>query len=271
MVSLRHNLKGIYTIWLRDVLRFLRQPTRIVGSLGGPILYLFVLGGGLASSMGGAGAAAGASAAGFDFRQFMFPGILGMTVLFTAMFSAVSIVWDREFGFLKEVMVAPISRVAVALGKVAGGSTVALFQGTIILLLAPLIGVKLTLGQIATLIGLMLALAAAMTSMGVLIAARLRSIEGFQFIMQFLLMPLFFLSGALFPLRDVPLWMDWLAKGDPVTYGVDALRGVALSNTLPDVVLDQLVLHPILTNLAILAGFGLAFIIPAVWLFGKKD
>src|SRR5574341_802034 len=244
MVSLRHNLKGIYTIWLRDVLRFLRQPTRIVGSLGGPILYLFVLGGGLASSMGGAGAAAGASAAGFDFRQFMFPGILGMTVLFTAMFSAVSIVWDREFGFLKEVMVAPISRVAVALGKVAGGSTVALFQGTIILLLAPLIGVKLTLGQIATLIGLMLALAAAMTSMGVLIAA---------------------------PLRDVPLWMDWLAKGDPVTYGVDALRGVALSNTLPDVVLDQLVLHPILTNLAILAGFGLAFIIPAVWLFGKKD
>src|SRR5574341_244033 len=271
MVSLRHNLKGIYTIWLRDVLRFLRQPTRIVGSLGGPILYLFVLGGGLASSRGGAGAAAGASAAGFDFRQFMFPGILGMTVLFTAMFSAVSIVWDREFGFLKEVMVAPISRVAVALGKVAGGSTVALFQGTIILLLAPLIGVKLTLGQIATLIGLMLALAAAMTSMGVLIAARLRSIEGFQFIMQFLLMPLFFLSGALFPLRDVPLWMDWLAKGDPVTYGVDALRGVALSNTLPDVVLDQLVLHPILTNLAILAGFGLAFIIPAVWLFGKKD
>lgn len=274
MVSIRRNLKGIYTIWLRDLLRFIREPARIFGSLGGPILYLFVLGGGLASSMGGGmGAAASQAPAGFgfDFRQFVFPGVLAMTVLFTAMFSAVSIVWDREFGFLKEVMVAPVSRTAVALGKVIGGSTIAMLQGAIILLLAPLIGVKLTIAQIVTLLGLMLCLAAVMSALGVLIAARMRSTEGFQFLMQFIILPMFFLSGALFPLNDVPLWMEWLSNFDPVTYGVDALRNVALTGTVPGQILDQLILHPIAFNLGMMGVFTLAFLIPAIILFSKQD
>jgi ABC-2 type transport system permease protein len=265
MNSLQRNLKGAYTIWYRDVIRFLRDRTRIITSLAQPLLFLFVFGGGLAPAMSGFGGGQ------LDFKQFMFPGILSMAVLFTSIFSAVSIVWDREFGFLKEVMVAPVSRTAVALGKVAGGSTVAMFQGLIVLLLAPIIGVKLTLGQLLVLIGLMLLLAAVMTSFGILIAARQRTMEGFQMIMQFLLMPMVFLSGAFFPLHGVPLWMEWLARVNPVTYGVDPLRQVVLRQSVPEQILQGLSLHPIATDIAIMAALGLVFIVPAVWLFGKQD
>jgi ABC-2 type transport system permease protein len=192
-------------------------------------------------------------------------------VLFTAIFSAVSIVWDREFGFLKEVMVAPVSRTAVALGKVAGGSTVAMFQGALVLLLAPLIGIRLTVAQVVVLVGLMFVLASSLSALGILIAARQRTMEGFQMIMQFLLMPMFFLSGAFFPLQGVPLWMEWLSKVDPVTYGVDPLRQVALRESVPAMVLEALRLHPILTDVLVMAAFGLAFIVPAIWLFSKRD
>ncbi len=263
--TLRRNAKGAYTIWYRDVLRFARDRTRIFGSLGMPLLYLFVFGNGLAPAISGLGGGA------LDFKQFMYPGILAMVVLFTSIFSAVSIVWDREFGFLKEVMVAPVSRTAVALGKVAGGATVAMFQGAIILLLAPLIGLTLSMGQVVYLLGLMLFLAATMTSLGILIAARQRTMEGFQVIVQFLIMPLFFLSGALFPLRRIPQWLAWLAKVDPVTYGVDPLRQVALRESIGAQVLQALALHPIAVDLLIMGVLGLIFLIPAVWLFSKQD
>jgi ABC-2 type transport system permease protein len=265
MDSLQRDIRGAYTIWYRDVLRFVRDRTRVITSLAQPLLFLFVFGGGLAPAMSGLGGG------NLSFTEFMFPGILGMTILFTSIFSAVSIVWDREFGFLKEVMVAPVSRTAVALGKVAGGSTVAMFQGLIVLILAPLIGIKLSVVQLLVLVGLMLLLAAVMTSFGILIAARQRTMEGFQMIMQFLLMPMFFLSGALFPLRGVPLWMDVLAKIDPVTYGVDPLRQVALRQSVPAQFLQTLSLHPIAADVVVMVGIGLIFIVPAVWLFGKQD
>lgn len=263
--SLRRELAGIYTIWYRDVLRFVRDRARIVGSMGQPLLFLFVFGSGLSPAMSGLGQGA------FDFTQFLFPGILSMTVLFTAIFSAVSIVWDREFGFLKEVMVAPVSRLAVALGKVAGGSTVALLQGVIVLALAPFVGVRLSWDQVLVLMLLMLLLAAVMTALGLLIAARQRSMEGFQMIMQFLLMPMFFLSGAFFPLRGVPLWMGWLSRVNPVTYGVDPLRQVALSRSVPQAVLEAIRLHPIAVDVAVMGVLGLAFVVPAVWLFSRQD
>jgi ABC-2 type transport system permease protein len=259
------NVKGAYTIWYRDVLRFSRDRVRIIASLGQPLLYLFVFGSGLAPAMSAATGGA------LDFRQFMFPGILAMAVLFTAIFSAVSIVWDREFGFLKEVMVAPVSRTAVALGKVAGGATVAMFQGIIVLLLAPVVGVKLGGSQIIELIGLMLLVATVMTAFGILIAARQRTMEGFQMMMQFLLMPMFFLSGAFFPLRGVPLWMTWLSRIDPVTYGVDALRQQTLSRSVPATLLQSLTLHPLATDVAIMALLAVAFIVPAVWQFGRQE
>jgi ABC-2 type transport system permease protein len=261
----RHNLKGIYTIWLRDVIRFSRNRARIVASLGQPLLFLFVFGAGLSPAMG---AMAGGN---LKFEQFMFPGILAMAVLFTAIFAAVSIVWDREFGFLKEVMVAPVSRVAVALGKLAGGSTVAMFQGSLVLLFAPLLGIKLTLDQALILIGLMLLLALVMSALGILVAARQRSMEGFQVIMNFIMLPMFFLSGAFFPLNGVPIWMEVLAKINPVTYGVDPLRQVALRESVPQAFMDALRLHPITTDVAIMLGFGIVFLVPAVWLFSKQD
>lgn len=259
------NLKAAYTVWSRDVIRFSRNRARIIASLGQPVLFLFVFGAGLSPAMAPLGGGT------LNFEQFMFPGILAMAVLFTAIFSAVSIVWDREFGFLKEVMVAPVSRVAVALGKLAGGSTVALFQGTLVLLFAPLLGIKLTVGQIVGLLGLMLLMAAMMSALGILIAARQRSMEGFQVIMNFLMLPMFFLSGAFFPLEGVPVWMELLSRVNPVTYGVDPLRQVALRESVPQQFLEALRLHPIATNVALMAGFGIAFLIPAVWLFSKRD
>ena len=260
-----HNLKGIYTIWSRDVIRFSRNRARIVASLGQPLLFLFVFGAGLSPAMG---AMAGGN---LKFEQFVFPGILAMAVLFTAIFAAVSIVWDREFGFLKEVMVAPVSRVAVALGKLAGGSTVAMFQGTLVLLFAPLLGIKLRLDQALILIGLMLMLALVMSALGILVASRQRSMEGFQVIMNFIMLPMFFLSGAFFPLNGVPIWMEVLAKVNPVTYGVDPLRQVALRESIPQAFLDTLRLHPITGDVAIMAAFGILFLVPAVWLFSKQD
>ena len=265
MNRLKRNLKGIYTIWYRDVLRFSRDRARIVASLGQPLLFLFVFGSGLSPAMSGL---AGGQ---LDFTSFLFPGIIAMAVLFTSIFSAVSIVWDREFGFLKEVLVAPVSRTAVALGKVAGGSTVAMFQGVIILLLAPLIGIRLSPEQIVVLMALMLLTAATMTSLGVLIAARMRSMEGFHMMMNFLLMPMFFLSGAFFPLQGVPLWMEWLARIDPMTYGVDPIRQVALRGTVPDFVLNMIRLHPIAFDVAVLAAFWLALLVPAVWMFSRQE
>jgi ABC-2 type transport system permease protein len=257
-------LKTVYTIWYRDLLRFLRDRARIISSLGQPLLFLIVFGNGLAPVVA-------AGMGGVDFRAFLFPGILSMAVLFTAVFSAVSIVWDREFGFLKEVLVAPVSRTAVALGKVAGGSTTALIQGLLIMLLAPLVGVRFTLPQVLTLVVMMILVAATMTSFGILIAARMRSMEGFHMMMNFLLMPMFFVSGAFFPLRQVPLWMEWLARVDPVTYGVDAMRQTALQGLVPEPILRMLILHPLEVNLIALIAFWALFLIPAVWLFSKTE
>jgi len=261
---MRH-LKTAYTIWYRDVLRFFRDRVRIVAALGQPMLYLFVFGTGLSSAMSG-GVGGGA-----DFRAFMFPGIVAMAVLFTSIFSAVSIVWDREFGFLKEVMVAPVSRTAVALGKVAGGSTVAVFQGLIVLLLAPFIGVKIGWYEIVSVTTLMLLLAIVMTAFGILVAARQKTMESFQMVMQFLMMPMFFLSGAFFPLKGLPGWMSFLSRIDPVTYGVDAIRQEALGRTMAPSVVASLRLHGTGPDVVIMCALAVLFIVPAVWQFSRQD
>ena len=264
MNNIKRNIRGAYTIWYRDVVRFKRDRVRMFSSLGMPVVYLFVFGSGLSPAMAEMGGGR------IDFKQFMFPGVLTMTVLFTSVFSAVSIVWDREFGFLKEVMVAPVSRVAVALGKVAGGSTVSLFQGLIVLLLAPVLGVDLSISQIVTLIGLMILLAVMMTALGILIAARQTSMEGFHMMMNFVLLPMFFLSGAFFPLRGIPIWMELLSKLDPVTYGVDPLRQVSLRALVPPDLMHTIALNPLTYNVIIMVSFAILFLIPAVWLFGRQ-
>ncbi|MFQ5574731.1 MAG: ABC transporter permease, partial [Terriglobia bacterium] len=222
------NLRGIYTLWLRDVKRFLRDRARIIGSASPPLLWLFIIGTGLNRGVGSAISAqdGGLLFGADDYMSFLYPGVIGMTLLFTSMFSAVSIIWDREFGFLKEVLVAPISRWAVAVGRTLGGATVAVFQGAIMLIFAPVVGVDLSVLTMLNMIVFMFIIAFSLTSLGMAVAARMRSMEGFQMIMNFVTLPMFFLSGAIFPLNNLPSWLDVLVRIDPLTYGVDLLRGV---------------------------------------------
>ena len=275
------TLRAIYIIWYRDVLRYWRDRTRLVASLAQPLLFLIVFGTGLSSALSGAGggfAGPAAAAAGLTYTQFIFPGIIGMSVLFSAIFGAMSIVWDREFGFLKEVLVAPIDRSAVAIGKSLGGATQAMVQGLILLILAPFIGVKLTVGSVIALLPLVFVLAFALSAMGVAIASRMRSMQGFQVVMNFLMMPMFFLSGALFPLSGLPAWMTVLTRLDPAAYGMDPLRRVVLGGAgLPSSALDRIGLTvfdtvlPIVVEAAILLAFGVVMLAIAVRNFRIRD
>lgn len=255
---MRSELRAMIVIWQREMLRYLRNRTRIVTSLFQPLLFLVVFGAGFRRSMSGA-------AVGGDFVRFMYPGIVAMAVMGMSMMSAISIVWDREFGFLKEILVAPVARTTIALGKALGGTTAALLQALILLLLGPLIGVPLTVPHVLALLGLGVALAFAISGLGILIAARMRSVESFGLIMQFVLFPMFFLSGAFFPVQHAPGWMRILVRANPLFYGVDAFRGVLLGAASPAV------LQPIHVNVLYLLAFSLAFMGVAVWQFGRMD
>jgi ABC-2 type transport system permease protein len=231
------SLNGLYTMWYRDILRFSRDRSRIAASLAQPTIFLFIFGSGLSPAMG----QLGRGQSGVNYVQFMFPGIITMAVLFTAVFSAISIVWDREFGFLKEVLVAPIPRWVVAVGKALGGSTTAMFQGMLMLVFAPFIGIALTPITVLALLPVMFLTAFALSSMGLVVAARMKSMEGFQVVTNFVMMPMFFLSGALFPLEDLPSWLTVLTRLNPVSYGVDAIRRIVLSQAgAPPETVEQL-------------------------------
>jgi ABC-2 type transport system permease protein len=300
--NFERGMAGIYVIWLREFKRFWRDTARRIGAIAQPLLYLFLLGTGMQSAFKVFGGGT------TKYVIFMFPGILGMTVLFTAVFSAISIVWDREFGFLKEVLVSPIPRSSVALGKIVGGATTAVIQGMIFLILAffPMFfGFSLsTLYKVLILIPIILLLALGLTSLGVAIAARMHSFEGFPIVMNFILMPLFFLSGAFFPLQGLPSWMEVLTKIDPLTYGVDALRGIALrgvtittgvspqitefindiksyvpqeilmkhatsfQNMMPQLQIQR---YPLWLDLLVITGFGVFLVFVAIWQFGRQE
>src|SRR3989475_8503837 len=223
------SLRAIYISWYRDLLRYWGDRWRLVASLAQPLLFLIVFGSGLSSALG-RGTLFGTSG-GISYIQFMYPGIIGMAILFTAIFGAMSIVWDREFGFLKEVLVAPIDRSAVAIGKALGSTTQAMIQGLILLVLAPFVGVKLSFLTIVELIPLAAVLAFGLSTFGVALASSMKSLQGFQVVMNFLMMPMFFLSGALFPLTNLPGWMTVLTRLDPASYGIDPLRRVVLSDS----------------------------------------
>lgn len=218
---LRDEVRTTGMVWLRELIRFERTRTRILSGLIQPILFLIVMGYGMAGLVGTVG--------GFDFKKFMFPGIMAMSVVTTAIFSGMSIVWDREFGFLREMLVAPTSRASLALGKTAGGATVAAVQGSIMLLLAPAIGVHLTAVLILEIVGLELMMAIALTAFGVFVATHIERMEGFQVVMQMLLFPMIFLSGALFPLNKLPGWLNVLTHVNPLTYAVAPLRQVVFA------------------------------------------
>jgi len=261
-----NNLWGIYTIWYRDLLRFRRDKVRMVGAITFPLLFLVVFGSGLSGTMG-------MLAPGVNFSKFIFPGIVGMTVLMTSFTAGISVVWDREFGFLREVLVAPISRVSVAAGKTLGGATIALIQGIVILLFAPIFGVTLSAGIVLKLLPVMFLVACTLSAMGILLASRIKSIEAHQVVMQFLLFPMIFLSGVFFPVNNLPSWMNILVKVNPATYGVDSIRQLVLGPQ-PTTLFDLTVLGhtmSIAEDLMVVAAFGVVMAVLAMWSFNIQE
>jgi ABC-2 type transport system permease protein len=215
--GLRSDLRAVRVVWQRELMRFSRDRARMITSLVQPVLFLFVLGTGLSRL-------ASAGTHGVNLRTFVYPGVLAMAVLFTAMFSAASIVWDREFGFLREMLVAPVSRGAIVIGKCLGGATVAGFQGVIMIAIAGLVSVPYSPVMIIQVLILQLLLAFALTAFGVMMAARMSQMQSFMALMQMVIMPLFFISGALFPVVGLPVWLNILNRLDPITYAVDPIR-----------------------------------------------
>ena len=272
------TLRAIYIIWYRDLIRYSRDRLRLIASLAQPLLFLIVFGTGLSSALRGAFGGGAATGTSINYVQFIYPGIIGMAVLFTSIFSAMSIVWDREFGFLKEVLVAPIDRSAIAIGKALGGSTQAMVQGALLLILAPFVGVTLTPLAVVELIPLIFVLAFALTSLGVALAGGMKSMQGFQAVMNFLMMPIFFLSGALFPLNNLPAWMTVLTHLDPSAYGIDPLRRVILgASGLPAPLIErlgitingQLIALP--TEIGLVLLFGAVMLLIAIRALRRPD
>ena len=221
--SWRSEYRAIKIVWRRELIRFANDRMRIVTSLVQPLLFLFVLGSGLQTL-------SAASSHGVDLKTFIYPGILCISVMFTAMFSAASIVWDREFGFLREMMVAPIRRSSIVVGKCLGGATVASFQGVIVLALAGLVHVPYDPVLILGVFVLQLLLAFAITAFGVMIAIRIKQMQSFMGVMQMIVMPMFFLSGALYPVSGLPRWLAVLNRLDPLTYAVDPMRRLVFAH-----------------------------------------
>ncbi len=210
-------MSAIYILWLRQVKKYFRSRSRIIGSLGQPVLYLIVFGFGFGAIYQRAG--------GGDYIQFLAPGIIAMSILFTAIFTGIELIWDRQFGFLKETLAAPVPRFEIMFGRTIGGATVASIQGLIVFIIALIIGFKpfnLLLLPLAFVFIFLIALL--FTSLGTMIASVLQDMQGFQLIMNFLVMPIFFLSGSLFPLTNLPKVLEILTQLDPLTYGIDGLR-----------------------------------------------
>jgi ABC-2 type transport system permease protein len=272
--SLRHDLRAVSIVWRRELIRFRSDRLRAITSLVQPVLFLVVLGTGLS------GIASRGMPPGIDFKTFIYPGVLGMSVLFTAIFSAASIVWDREFGFLREMLVAPVHRWAIVVGKSLGGATVATFQGVIFLCLAGLAHVPYNPVLLLTLVGELLLLAFTLTAFGVMMAARIKQIQAFMALTQMFVMPLFFLSGALYPLRGLPSWLSVLVRFDPLTYIVDPMRQAvfshlpirpaALAELSPGVTWNGWVV-PIGLSLAIVAVMGLGMLAIAIAEFHRTE
>ncbi len=210
-------MNAIYILWLRELKRYSRSRSRMIGSLGQPILFLFALGFGLGPVFQRAGQG--------NYFQFLGPGVIAMSILFTAIFGGIQVIWDKQFGFLKETLVAPVPRWQIMLGKTFGGATIAVLQGVVVLILATIFGFRPELGLLVLALTFMLLIALFFTGLGISIASVLADINGFQIIMNFLVQPVFFLSGALFPLNNLPKVISNITAVDPLTYGVDGIRG----------------------------------------------
>ncbi|HST53123.1 MAG TPA: ABC transporter permease [Pyrinomonadaceae bacterium] len=247
-------MRVIYILWLREVKKYLRSRTQIIASLGSPIMYLGVLGFGLGPVFQRAGEG--------SYLQFMAPGIIGMTVLFTSMFSGIALLWDRQFGFLKETLVAPVPRFWIMTGRTLGGATVAMIQGILIFLVSLVAGFRPASIQALPLAVFVVALVAVVfAALGTVIGSSLKDMQGFQLVMNFLVMPIFFLSGALYPLTNLPKALAVLTRIDPLTYGVDGVRAALIGVTHFGITLD----------IAALAGVAALLLTAGAWRFSKIE
>ena len=247
-------MSAIYILWLREVRKYSRSRVQIIASLGQPLLYLLVLGFGLGPVYQRAG--------GGSYLQFMAPGIVGMAVLFTSVFSGIALLWDRQFGFLKETLVAPVPRIYVMIGRTLGGATVAMLQGTLIVAVCLIAGFRpVSLPGIPLGFAFMALIAIVFAALGTSIGATLQDMQGMQLIMNFLVLPIFFLSGALFPLNNLPKVLSFVTKLDPLSYGVDGLRAALIGASHFGAIVDAVVL--------VVAAVGLLGL--GAWRFSKIE
>lgn len=249
------EMRGVYTLWLRELKRYTRERTRIVSSFFQPILWLVVFGAAIRLPISGSTS--------LEYQQFIFPGIIGQTLLFTSMFMGISVIWDREFGFLKEILVSPISRGSIFLGKMLGASTDAVIQGIIVLLLGFVIRVPVSAVIFLQALPLMLLITFGLVCIGLSIASFISSLESFGAIQSFVNLPLFFLSGALFPLSNIPSWLRWVSYVNPLTYGVDALRTIILGSSWTP-------LFPVHYEVLTVCAFDAAMILIGTFAFSRR-
>ncbi|MBX3196915.1 MAG: ABC transporter permease [Labilithrix sp.] len=266
-VGLASDLRAIKVVWHRELLRFVKDRPRLIAGLAQPVLYLFVMGTGLSAMV--------PSTSGVPFRTFLFPGVLCMAILFSCFFAAGSLVWDRELGFMREMMVAPVRRGAILLGKCLGGTTVGTIQGMILMVIGAVGGVPMSLELVVTIFFELLVICFAITAFGVALATRVRSIQAFMALMQMVLLPMFFASGALYPLTGLPAWLEALTRLDPLSYAVAPLRHAVLGASgkaalAPMVTWGSFVV-PIWLDLVIVALYALVALGVAHRRFARDD
>jgi len=248
------ELTAVYFMWKREMIRFFRSKSRVIGSLGMPVFMLAILGTGLNAAIDIPGMEG-------NYLGFITPGILSMVLLFASVFSGVIVIVDRQFGFLKETLVAPVKRTSIVIGKALGGATAAVFQGVIILGIALLLGVNISFANILLAFLLMLLISFGFVALGIAIASVMEDMHGFQLIMNFMIMPMFFLSGALFPLDTAPDVIQYISYVDPLTYAVEALRYLLMGSSI----------MPISLSISVLAAFSIIFTVVAAYLFGRIE
>ena len=269
--------RGIWVVAFRELLRFVADRSRMISSFMFPLIFLVVFGAGFSRIVD-------RLEGDVNFIQFIYPGIIAMTVVMSSLFAGTSVVVDREYGFLKEVLVAPLSRVGIILGKALGGSLTALIQGTIMLAIAPLVGLSISPLLVLQLLPTLLVLSLSLSGLGILMATRMRSQQGFQFLMQLMVFPLIFLSGVFFPVQGVPTWLQIVAKFNPLTYGVDAIRQIFLGpHTVSSVaelpgseaISTGVILfnHPmgIIEDIAVIGAIGSLLLVAGVWSFSRTE
>lgn len=265
-------LRGTWVVSYRELLRFLTERSRLFSSIFMPLVFFAIFGAGFNNIIGNL-------SPGIDFIKFVYPGIIAQSVLQSSIFSGISIVWDREFGFLKEILVAPLGRSGIVLGKVLGSAAIALMQAIIMLILAPFIKISLTPLMIAQLIPVLILISISLSGLGVLIASRMRSQQGFQVVIQIIIFPMMFLSGIFFPVNNVPTWMEVISKINPVTYGVDAIRQIFLGSSISVAgpagnPIGVTVFGHTMTmgqDLLIVATIGAILLSLAIWAFSRQE